>query len=292
MAYQLTISSTADLDYQYVREHNLPMVHFKFMIDEVVYHDDMGETITPKTFFEWLRQGKEATTSQVNAEEYKDFFKPLLDEGKDILHVELSSGITGSVASAHIARRELEEEYPDRKIYILDSLCASSGFGLLVAEMVERYEAGMEYDALIAWGEAHKLNVNHLVMSTDLSSYYRGGRISKTSHIVGSMLKICPIIHVNQEGKLIPSDKARGKKSAKKLIVEKMKQLAQDREAYSGKVFISHSDFEEDAKDVADLVREAFPNLSQPPSIYSIGTTIGSHTGIGTIALFFMGDER
>lgn len=290
--YQLTTSSPCDLTYQYLEEHKIPFVYFKFIIDEVVHLDDLGKTMPPAEFYDLIKAGKMPTTSQVNAEEYKDFFRPMLDKGLDILHLELSSGITGSVASAHIAVEDLKEEYPDRTIYILDSICASAGFGLFIAEMIERFEADQSMDELIKWGEENKHLVNHWFFATDLTSFYRGGRISKTSHLLGTMLKICPLMRVDEEGKLLPTEKARGKKGAKKLALEKMKKHARDGVNYTGKVYISHSDCYEDAKELADMIKDNFPHLKGGIEIFDIGTSIGSHTGIGTVALFFMGDHR
>lgn len=290
--YQLTVSSPCDLGYQILEEHKIPYVQFKFIIDDVLHMDDLGKTMPPSEFYDLIRKGKMPTTSQVNSEEYKDFFRPFLDKGLDIVHLDLSSGITGSVASAHIAVEDLKEEYPERQIHILDSLCASAGLGLFIMEMIERYEAGMSMEEIIAWGEENKFYINHWFFATDLTAFFRGGRISKTSHILGTMLKICPLMRVDEEGKLIPTEKARGKKGAKKLALEKMKKHARDGFDYTGKVYISHSSCYEDAKDLADMIEATFPHIEGGVKIFDIGTSIGSHTGIGTVALFFFGDHR
>lgn len=216
----------------------------------------------------------------------------MLREGKDILHVTLSTGLSGTYNSACIARNILAESYPQRKIYIVDSLGASSGYGLMMETLADMRDAGKTLDELYQWIEANKLRMHHWFFSTDLSFYVRGGRISKAAGMVGTMLNICPLLNMDQTGHLTPREKVRGKRNVIKRIVEKMAEHAENGTAYSGKCFLCQSLCMEDAKAVASLVEEQFPNLNGPVRIFPIGTTIGSHTGPGTIALFFWGDER
>ena len=221
-----------------------------------------------------------------------NYFETFLKEGKDIVHVTLSSGISGTYNSACIARNEMMEQYPDRKIYIVDSLTAASGFGLLMDKLADLRDAGMSAEELVNWAEENKLNCHAWFFSSDLTFFVKGGRVSKTSGFVGNLLNICPLLNVNFEGKLIPRLKIRTKKKAIAAIVDKMVELAENGTDYNGKCYICHSACYEDAKAVADLVKEKFPNLDGEVLINSIGTTIGSHTGPGTVALFYWGAKR
>ena len=184
------------------------------------------------------------------------------------------------------------EQYPDRKIYIVDSLTAASGFGLLMDKLADLRDAGMSAEELVNWAEENKLNCHAWFFSSDLTFFVKGGRVSKTSGFVGNLLNICPLLNVNFEGKLIPRLKIRTKKKAIVAIVDKMVELAENGTDYNGKCYICHSACYEDAKAVADLVKEKFPNLNGDVLINSIGTTIGSHTGPGTVALFYWGAKR
>ena len=213
-------------------------------------------------------------------------------DGFDILHVCLSSGISGSYNSACIASEQLREDYPDRKIYVLDSLGASSGYGLLMDELAEKKAGGMDIDSLFSLAEKKRLNVHHWFFSTDLTFYIRGGRISKTSGMIGTLLNICPLLNMDNLGRLVPRYKIRTKKKVIRTIVDKMEEHAEGGREYSGKCYISQSACIDDAREVARLVEERFPKLNGRVEINDIGTTIGSHTGPGTVALFFWGDER
>ena len=243
-------------------------------------------------FYAAMANGAMTKTSQINAEEFEAYFEPFLKDGKDILHVCLSSGITGVVNSAMIAKTILEEKYPQRKICIVDSLAASSGYGLLMDKIADQRDAGLSLGELEQWILAHRLEVNHWFFSTDLTFYIRGGRISKTAGFVGGLLNICPLLNVNDEGKLIPRSKIRTKRKVIAAIVERMKENAANGADYADKCYISQSACLEDAKAVAALVEEYFPHLKGKVEINDIGTTIGSHTGPGTVALFFWGKRR
>ena len=265
---------------------------FHYQMDGKDYPDDLYASITPEAFFQKIADGAQPVTSQVNVEEYCRLFEPILKEGKDILHLTLSSGISGTINSANLAKAQMEEAYPDRKIFVIDSLAASSGYGLLVDTVLENQRAGMSLEENVDWVEKNKLRLHHWFFSTDLTSFIRGGRISKAAGFVGQALNICPLMNVNSEGKLIPRTKHRGKKQVIREIVKRMEEHAQNGLDYSGKCFISNSACMEDAQKVARLVEEAFPKLNGKVMINSIGTVIGTHTGPGTVALFFWGDER
>ncbi len=290
--YIISCCSTADLTAEHFEKRDINYICFHFELDGKHYTDDLGKSIGFHDFYQAMVKGAETKTSQVNADEYKEYFEAFLQAGKDVLHICLSSGISGSINSAMIAKAELKEKYPDRKIYVVDSLGASSGFGLLMDKLADLRDQGMGIDEVYAWVEANKLRLHHWFFSTDLTFFVKGGRISKTSGFVGTMLNICPLLNMDNQGRLIPRYKIRTKKKVIKAIVEKMEEHAQDGLNYSGKCYISQSDCYEDARAVADLVEEKFPKLEGKVEINYVGTTIGSHTGPGTVALFFWGDER
>lgn len=290
--YCLSCCSTVDLTPEHMRARDIRYVCFHFSLDGVEYPDDMGVSMSSEELFRRMSAGAETKTSQVGVAGYLAHFESMLQGGKDILHVTLSTGLSGTYNSACIARNILTESYPQQKIYIVDSLGASSGYGLMMETLADMRDAGKTLEELYQWIEANKLRMHHWFFSTDLSFYVRGGRISKAAGMVGTMLNICPLLNMDQTGHLTPREKVRGKRNVITRIVEKMAAHAENGTAYSGKCFLCQSLCVEDAKAVASLVEERFPNLNGPVRIFPIGTTIGSHTGPGTIALFFWGDER
>ena len=290
--YILSCSSTVDLTPQQMKERNLRYVCFHFILDGQDHKDDMGQSIAPEELYSRMVAGAEAKTSQVALGEYTEYFEQLLQEGKDILHVEFSSGLSGSYNSARLVVEDLKEKYPDRKIYLVDSLAASSGYGLIMETLADMRDAGKSVEELYQWTEENRLRMHHWFFSTDLTFYIKGGRISKTAGAVGTLLGICPLLNMDNLGRLQPREKIRTKKKVIRRIVEMMEAHAQDGTEYSGKCYICQSACLDDAKAVAALVEEKFPKLQGKVEIYPIGATIGSHTGPGTVALFFWGDER
>lgn len=290
--YVLSCCSTADLTDEQFETRSIHYICFHFELGGKSYMDDLGKSIPFDEFYKRMEQGEDTKTSQINAEEFEQYFEPFLQEGKDILHVCLSSGISGVMNSACIARDILAEKYPDRKIYIVDSLAASAGYGLLMDRLADLRDDGMTIDELRDWAEANKLHLRHWFFSSDLTFFIKGGRVSKSAGTIGNLLNICPLLDVNSEGKLIPRFKIRGKRKVIREIVAKMEEDAENGLDYNGKCFISQSACYEDAKAVADLIEARFPNLNGKVVINNIGTTIGSHTGPGTVALFFWGSER
>ena len=290
--YILSCCSTADLSAEHFQKRGIHYICFHFYLNGKPYADDLGKSISFPDFYAAMKNGAETCTSQVNEDEFVQYFTPFLEAGKDILHVCLSSGISGVSNSAMIAQKTLQEKYPDRKIYIVDSLGASSGYGLLMDTLADLRDGGMDIDTLHEWAETHKLEVHHWFFSTDLTFYVKGGRISRAAGWFGTALSICPLLNMDHLGRLIPREKVRTKKKVIARIVEQMQAHAKNGADYNGKCFISMSACEEDARAVADLVEAAFPKLNGKVLINSIGTTIGSHTGPGTVALFFWGDER
>ena len=283
----LSCCSTADLSQRHFDERNIHYICFHFYLDGKPYADDLGHSIPFADFYQAMANGAETKTSQINEGEFVDYFTPFLEQGKDILHVCLSSGISGVYNSAVLARETLREKYPERKIYIVDSLGASSGYGLLMDTLADLRDGGMDIDTLHEWVETHKLEMHHWFFSTDLTFYVKGGRISKAAGWFGTALKICPLLNMDNLGRLIPREKIRTKKKVISRIVEQMQAHVKNGADYNGKCFISQSACEEDAKAVAELVEAAFPKLNGKVLINSIGTVIGSHTGPGTVALFF-----
>ena len=291
-SYVVSCCSTADLTKEHFAKRNISYICFHYELNGQQYADDLGQSMPFDQFYKAMQDGATTKTSQINADEFTEYFEGFLKEGKDILHVCLSSGITGVVNSANIAREELSEKYPDRKILIVDSLGASSGYGLLMDRLADLRDEGKTIEEVYQWAEAHKLNLHHWFFSTDLTFYIRGGRISKTSGFFGTMLNICPLLNMDDQGRLIPRYKIRTKKKVIRAIVDKMEEYAEGGLDYSGKCYISQSACIEDAREVARLVEERFPKLNGKVEINSIGTTIGSHTGPGTVALFFWGSKR
>ncbi|RGD72857.1 DegV family protein [Anaerofustis stercorihominis] len=290
--YMITCCSTADMSEEFFKVNDIPLAYFHYILDGKTYADDLGKSIPFDKFYDMIAEGASPTTSQISPEEYVELFEPILKSGKDVLHITLSSGISGTINSANIAKDMMNKEYPERKVIVIDSLGASSGYGLLVTLAKEKQKEGLDIDELAKWVEENRLNVHHWFFSTDLTSYFRGGRISRTSAIFGTALKICPLLNMSFDGKLIPRSKYRGKKRVIEEIVKRMEEHAVGGLDYSGKCYISHSNCIDDAKSVAEKIESKFPGLDGRVIINSVGTTIGSHTGPGTVALFFVGDKR
>lgn len=290
--YILSCCSTADLTEKHFKDRNISYICFHYALNGVEYPDDLGKSMSFDDFYAAVKQGADTRTAQVNVAEYVDYFTPFLEKGLDIVHVCFSSGLSGSANSAVNAAEMLKDSYPERNIYIVDSLAASSGYGLLMDAAADRRDEGMDAAELAAWVEANRLKLHHWFFSTDLTAYVRGGRISKTAAVFGGALEICPLLNMDKGGHLVARQKVRTKKKVIREIVKRMEQHAEGGTGYSGKCYISQSACLEDAKAVAELVEAGFPNLNGKVEINSVGTTIGSHTGPGTVALFFWGDER
>lgn len=287
--FVITTDTTSDLPVEYVNEHQLGIMSLTYTIEGNTY--SWENPLPVKSFYDMMRAGSLPTTSQVNPEEAKEIFKAILQkQNTDILHIAFSSGLSGSYNSARIAAEELKEEYPDHKIIVIDSLCASLGEGLLVHKAVMMKEAGKSLEETAAWVEAHKLHVVHNFTVDDLYHLYRGGRVSKTAAVVGTMINIKPILHVDNEGHLIPLSKVRGRKKSLIALVNSMEKQIGSWKDKNDIIFISHGDSSEDAQLVADLIKERFG--FERFLINHVGSTIGAHSGPGTIALFYMGDIR
>ncbi len=290
--YILSCCSTADLSKEHFERRNISYICFHFIMDGKEYLDDLGQSVPFETFYRKMEEGSDTATSQVNVEEYIDYFTGFLKEGKDILHVSLSSGLSGSYRSATAAAAYLAEQFPDRKIYVVDSLGASSGYGLMMETLADMRDAGASIEELRDFAEENRLRLHHWFFSTDLKYYVKGGRISKVSGFLGGIMDICPLLNMDSAGHLNPVAKLRTKKKVMRAIVDRMEENAEDGLNYSGKCFMCHSAFYDEARQVADAIEAKFPNLNGKVLINDIGTTIGSHTGPGTVAVFFFGKSR
>lgn len=283
--YLIVTDSTTDLPKSYYEENGVPVISLSYILDGVTYEDMNG--LSGKEFFDKIRAGSMPTTSQINPEQAKTALEPIVKEGKDILYIGFTSGLSGSYNSVRMAAEELQEDYPDRKIIAIDSLCASMGEGLLLYKAVQLKEQGKSLEEVAEWVESHKMNVCHDVTIDDLFHLHRGGRVSKASAVVGSIIKIKPIIHVNEEGKLIVIGKERGRKRAMLSLVDRMEKKSEGFE--NDVLMIVHGDVEEDAEFLKKELEERFgiKNII----VNGIGSVIGSHTGPGVIAIFYMGDR-
>lgn len=290
--YVLSCCSTADLTKEHFENRDIHYICFHYKLNGVDYDDDLGQSISFEEFYKAMDDGADTATSQVNVSEYVEYFSKFLEKGKDILHISLSTGISGTYNSAVNAALIAKERYPDQKIYIVDSLGASSGYGLIMDKLADLRDSGMSIDEVHDWIEKHKLELHHWFFSTDLKFYIKGGRISKTAGAIGTILGICPLLNMDNEGRLIPRAKIRSKRKVIQEIVNRMEETAEGGLDYSGKCYISQSACTDAAQEVAKLVEERFTKLDGKVEINYVGTTIGSHTGPGTVALFFWGKKR
>ena len=286
--YVITTDNNSDLPEEYLKDHGVGCMYLSYSMDGKNYTH--GNFLPEHEFYEAMRNGSMPTTAQVNPENAKALLEPYLKEGKDILHIAFSSALSGTYNSTRIAADELQEEYPDRKIIVVDSLSASLGQGLLVWLAQQKKELGQTLEDVVDWVEKNKLKMVHLFTVDDLNHLYRGGRVSRTTAIVGSMLNIKPVLHVDNEGKLTAIGKVRGRKKALQELVKLMDEKIGSFGADCDTIFISHGDCEQDAQYVAAKVKEKY-NIKNIV-INQVGATIGAHSGPGTMALFFVGDVR
>ena len=288
--FKLVTDSTTDLPESYYKEHDVDYFCLSCLINGTIYNKQ--NPITIDDFYKAIADGAMPTTSQVNPEEAKEAFDEMIKESKNILYLAFSSGLSGTYNSIRIAAEEVMEENPDVKIVVIDTLAASMGEGLILDKAVRLRDEGKSFEEVAEYIENHKLNLCHVFTADDLMHLYRGGRVKKSAAIVGTIAAIKPMMHVDNEGKLIPLSKVRGRKKSLAELVNMMEERigTYRTEKQFEPVFISHSACPEDAKYVADLVTERFGYTDIV--ISDIGPVIGSHTGIGTVALFFWGDNR
>ncbi len=282
----ITVNSTVDLPKEWLEERNVPVIPLRYTIDGQTYTDMEG--LSAKEFFNKLREGKMSVTSQVNPEEAAALFEPYAKEGKDILHLGFSSALSGTLNSMRIAGEMIEEKYPGVKVIVIDTLCACLGEGLLLYKALQKKAEGMNIDEVAQWVEENKLHICHNVTVDDLNHLQRGGRISKTTAVLGTLVQIKPIIHMDDAGSLQVIGKERGRKKSLNKIVNMA--VEQSKGWDNDIIMITPGDCIEDAEYVAKLVREkmGIDNIL----INNIGTVIGSHTGPGVVAVFCMGNKR
>ena len=288
----LSCESTVDLPYSYVSGRNMPVLFYSYSIDGQEFPDDMGrDPEALPQFYRFLEEGKMPSTSQTNVLKYTEFFTELLEKG-DVLHIAFGSGMTPSVTNAMTAADALRKEFPNRKIIVVDSLCSSSGYGLLVDGAADMRDRGCTMEEIEQWLLDNRQKVHHQFFSTDLKYFRHSGRVSGATATIGSILNICPIMRLDDTGHIIAYDKARGKKRAIQRTIQEMEKHAENGLRYSGKCWICHSNSLADAQETKEAIRQKFPNISEDIRICDIGTIIASHCGPGTVAVFFFGDER
>ena len=291
-SFILSCESTVDMPYAYISGRDIPVLFYSYVVDGVSYEDDMErDKKALAQFYGFLAQGNIPSTTQLNQYTYQEFFEKLLEKG-DVLHISFGTGMTQSVRNAELAARELREKYPHRKITVIDSLCSSSGYGMLVDYAADLRDEGRSLDEVADWVMAHRQRIHHQFFSHQLDFYRRSGRMSGPTAALATILNICPIMRLDDMGRIVAYGKVRGKKNAIETTLNTMEQHAENGRDYSGKCFICHSDCMEEAIQTRDAVRERFPHISGEIRICSIGTIIASHCGPGTVAVFFVGDER
>lgn len=287
--FVITTDTTADLSADYIKKHNLRIMSLPYTIEGATY--TWENPMQEKEFYDMMRNGSLPTTSQVNPKEAADLFENILEnQDVDILHIAFSSGLSGSFNNCCLAAAEVEEKYPGHRIAVVDSLSATLGEGLLVYKAVSMKEAGKSFDEIVSWLEENKLHLVHNFTVDDLFHLHRGGRLSKTAAVLGTMINLKPVLHVDNEGHLTMVSKVRGRKKSLIGLVDCMEQQIGSWKDKNNIVFISHGDCPEDAQFVADLIKERLGIDSF--LIDYIGPTIGAHAGPGTVALFYMGDYR
>lgn len=286
--FLITTDTTSDLPLDYVRHNNLHVVPLYYSFNDVIYGDE--NNLEPKEFYELMRNGDMPMTMAVNPDKVNSIFISLIEEGYDILHIAFSSALSGSYNIAAVAARDLMEEYPDAKITVIDSLSASLGEGLLIHKALSLQAEGKTMEEIIHWLEQYKLNLCHMFTVDDLFHLHRGGRLSKAAAIIGTLIHVKPVLHINDDGKLIPLQNVRGRKKALNTLVDEMEKRISEYKGANDTIFISHGDCIEDAEYVANKVKERFgiENIL----INYVSPTIGCHSGPGTVALFFMGNNR
>jgi len=284
--YIIATSSTSDLTRTWLDEHNIPFIPYSYTIGRDVYEDDCREE-SRAAVYAGMRQGDILKTSMINEFVYEDFFRQLLDTGKDVIFLDMSQKMSVSYENAKRAAETVREDYPERKLYIMDTLCISGGLGLLVQNMVRRMEEGMSFDDVIAWGEANKLKIAHRFTVDDLNYLKAGGRVSNASALVGSILSIKPVLYVPDRGTLDVAKKVRGRKAALRAILDGVRHDLSGVDCTGTEIHILQADCMADAEFVRDTIRAEFPQVGDI-EITSLGVVIGAHCGPGLLTVFYL----
>lgn len=286
--YRIVTDSTTDITKEMIEELGITVIPLCFTLEGKTHRNTPDGDMPITDFYNKLRTGSMSTTAQINSEEFMEVFSPILEGGEDILYIAFSSGLSSTCQSAMIARRQMEEKFPGRRIAVFDSLAASMGEGLLVYLAVQEQKAGRSLEQVLEWLEENVLHLCHWFTVDDLNHLKRGGRVSAATALVGTMLGIKPVLHVDDEGHLIPVSKVRGRKQSLDELVRKMAETAINPAEQT--VFISHGDCLEDAQYVEKRIRETLGTKDFHMNF--IGPVIGAHSGPGTVALFFLGQRR
>lgn len=290
--FQLSCESTVDLPYDYVVSRNISVIFYSYVIDGIEYEDNMGRSEDAKNkFYELINKGSIPSTSQINEFKYEEYFDKLLQKG-DVLHITLGTGMTPSIINAMRAAEVLKTKYPNRKLIIVDSLCSSCGYGLLVDYCADLKDEGKSIEEIKKWVEDNCDNIHHQFFSTNLKYFRRSGRVSGPASIVGSILRICPLMRLNKEGKIEAYDKVRLVKNAIKQTIETVLLNIDCGHNYDDKMFIYHSEAIEYVEELKKGIEEVIPNMKGKIKIYDIGNIIASHCGSGTVAVSFIGSKR
>ena len=288
----LSAESTVDLPREVLEKENIRWIGFPYQIDDVDYIDDLGLTMKLEDFYQKLNEGSIARTSQITYIRYMEYFEKLLEENKDILHLSLSSGMTGGVQQALMAKEELEKKYQDRKIYIVDSLTATSTEGLILLALNELRKEGKPIEKVYEWALENRKLANAVFFTSDLTYLVRGGRLSKAAGSFGNLLNICPMMESNSEGEIVVIDKIRTKKKAMKALVKKIKERLIGDFPYNNEIIVVHSNNYDDALDLKERLEEVLDDYNGKIIIYEIGTTVGSHVGPGLVGACFWGEGK
>ena len=286
--YLIASASTADLPDTYYAAHNIPVIRYTYAIGTKVFEDDCKESSRQKAY-EDMRTGTVYRTSMINAAHYADFFRGLMQTGKNVIYLDMSKEMSSSYQASHEAAEQVQAEFPAQKLYLMDTRCISGGLGLLVMEMVKRMEKGLSFDEVIKWGESHKLFIMHRFTVDDLQYLKRGGRVSNASAMIGGLLSIKPVLYVPDDGKLTVAEKVRGRKAALKALLAGVKRDMKAPEHQT--VLINHADCLDDAIWLKNELMREFPTLSNV-SVSSLGVIIGAHCGPGLLTVFYFGDQR
>lgn len=284
--FAITTDNNCDLPMTYLETHRVGLMSLSYTVEGQTY--DVEHPMPEADFYARMRAGAMPTTAQVNPEEARRALEEALQTHDSVLHIAFSSGLSGSCQSVRIAAMELQDKYPDKQIVVIDSLAASLGQGLLVHLAVQMRDEGKSFAETAAWCEENRTHIVHLFTVDDLFHLYRGGRVSKATAVVGSMLNMKPVLHVDDEGKLVAVGKVRGRKRALDELVRRMGEQVGAFENHT--VFVSHGDCLADAEYVRDQVKSKFG--IEDSLIHFVGPTIGAHSGPGTVALFFLGESR
>lgn len=286
--FLIAAASTADLPDTYFEAHQVPVIRYTYSIGMQVFEDDCKESSRAKAYAD-MRSGTVYTTSMINSAVYADFFRALLNTGKDVLYLDMSKEMSSSYQASHEAAEQVQAEFPERRLFLMDTRCISGGLGLLVMECVKRRDEGMSFDEVIAWGEAHKLHIMHRFTVDDLQYLKRGGRVSNASAMIGGLLGIKPVLYVPDDGKLTVAAKVRGRKAALQALLDGFKR---DMVSPDGQtVMINHADCIDDANWLKNEILRAFPTVKEV-LVTSLGIIIGAHCGPGLLTVFYFGDSR